>query len=205
MPANHPIFGALVRKVSRSPKIKPEVFQAIAGLPVSVRDVKAGHEIIREGDRPTQCCVVVSGFLCRSKILADGARQIISFHIAGDIPDLQSLHLEVQDHDLTAMGDAKLCFIPHAVLSDLIFNHPQLGVFFWREALIDGSIFREWIANVGQRAGLARVAHLICEQAVRLKVAGLGDETGFPLFFTQTDIGDATGLTVIHTNRMMKT
>lgn len=204
MPSTHPLFGPLVRKLSRRATVQPLAIQAIAALPINVREFKAGSDIIREGDKPTQCCILVSGFLCRSKIIAKGKRQIISFHLAGDIPDLQHLHLATADHDVTTLTAVKLCFIPHSVMSDLIFNHPALGAFFWREALVEAAIFREWIANIGQREGVARIAHLICEQAVRLKVAGLGDETGFPLFFTQTDIGDAIGLSNVHTNRMLR-
>jgi CRP-like cAMP-binding protein len=72
------------------------------------------------------------------------------------------------------------------------------------ETLIDGSIFREWITNIGRRDARTRVAHLLCEFALRLKVAGLGEQTNYELPMTQEQLADATGLTPVHINRTIK-
>jgi CRP-like cAMP-binding protein len=74
----------------------------------------------------------------------------------------------------------------------------------WIDTLVDASIFREWIANVGRRDARTRIAHLLCEFSLRLKSAGLGDETGYELPMTQEQLADATGLTSVHVNRTMK-
>ena len=39
----------------------------------------------------------------RSKTIVNGQRQILSLHIPGDIPDLQSLYLHRMDHDLISL------------------------------------------------------------------------------------------------------
>ena len=74
----------------------------------------------------------------------------------------------------------------------------------WLDTLVDGSIFREWIANVGRRDARTRIAHILCEFGLRLKHAGLGEETGYTLPMTQEQLGDATGLTSVHINRTLK-
>jgi CRP-like cAMP-binding protein len=74
----------------------------------------------------------------------------------------------------------------------------------WIDTLVDGSIFREWIANVGRRDARARIAHLLCEFSLRLKVAGLGEATDYALPMTQEQLADATGLTSVHVNRTLK-
>ena len=73
-----------------------------------------------------------------------------------------------------------------------------------REFLVAFAVQREWTVNVAQRSALARVAHLVCELFLRMKRVGLtrGDSCEFPL--TQTDVGDALGLTAIHVNRMFQ-
>lgn len=48
------------------------------------------------------------------------------------------------------------------------------------------------------------VWHLFCEMAIRLERAGLGDRQSFSLPITQADLADATGLTSVHVNRMMR-
>ncbi len=74
----------------------------------------------------------------------------------------------------------------------------------WVDTLIDSSIFREWILNVGQRPARARVAHLICEFAKRMEFAGLASDEGYEFPMTQEQLGNATGLTPVHVNRTLK-
>ena len=74
----------------------------------------------------------------------------------------------------------------------------------WFDTLVDGSIFREWIANVGRRDAQTRIAHLLCEFSLRLKVAGLGEANEYELPMTQDQLADCTGLTSVHVNRTLK-
>ena len=74
----------------------------------------------------------------------------------------------------------------------------------WLDTLVDGSIFREWIANVGRRDAHTRLAHLLCEFSLRLKIAGLGKSNQYELPMTQEQIADCTGLTSVHVNRTLK-
>jgi CRP-like cAMP-binding protein len=74
----------------------------------------------------------------------------------------------------------------------------------WIDTLVDGSIFREWIANVGRRDARTRIAHLLCEFSLRLEVAGLGQQSDYQLPMTQDQVADATGLTPVHVNRTLK-
>jgi CRP-like cAMP-binding protein len=167
---------------------------ALLHLPVTIKDIAPDKDIVREGDAPSQCCLVIEGFQCRYKMLRDGERQIMSFHVPGDIPDLQSLFLQVMDHSLGTITPNKVGFITHDALRDLIRQHPGLAERLWRETLIDAAIFREWITNVGSRDAYTRIAHLICEFFVRLRSVGLTNGTTFSFPITQTEIADATGL-----------
>jgi CRP-like cAMP-binding protein len=73
----------------------------------------------------------------------------------------------------------------------------------WFDTLVDGSISREWVANVGRRDARTRISHLLCEIALRGKVAGVGESTEFELPLTQEQLGDTTGLTAVHVNRTL--
>jgi CRP-like cAMP-binding protein len=70
--------------------------------------------------------------------------------------------------------------------------------------LVDASIFREWTLNVGRRDARTRTAHLLCEFAMRLEVAGLGEQFDYELPMTQDQLADALGLTPVHVNRTLK-
>ena len=58
--------------------------------------------------------------------------------------------------------------------------------------------------NVGRRDARARVAHILCEFAVRLEQRGLTTDHGFELPMTQEQLADATGLTSVHVNRVLR-
>jgi CRP-like cAMP-binding protein len=170
----------------------------------TIKSVGPRQDLVREGDRPSECCLVLEGFAYRYKQTEDGKRQIFSFHIPGDMPDLQSLHLDVMDHSLSSLSACKVMFVPHETVRDLVRRCPRIGDAFWRETLIDGAVFREWILNVGRREAYERMAHLLCELYVRLKAVGLtnGDTYEFPL--TQAEFGDALGLSTVHVNRTLQ-
>jgi CRP-like cAMP-binding protein len=198
-------LNRLVRRleVDTSP-LSQEEKNAILRLPVTIREIGADQDVLREGDRPSQCYVILEGFQCRYKMLRDGERQIMSFHVPGDIPDLQSLFLEVMDHSLGTITPNKVGFITHDALKELIRAQPGIGERLWRETLIDAAIFREWIANVGSRDAYTRIGHLICEFFVRLRSVGLTKGTTFSFPITQTEIADATGLSTVHVNRSVQ-
>jgi hypothetical protein len=92
----------------------------------------------------------------------------------------------------------------HAELTQVTARHPHLAAALWRETLIDGSIFREWIVNVGRRAALPRMAHLLIEVHERLEAIGRTRGGEFSLPITQIDLGDCLGLSVVHTNRTLQ-
>ena len=139
-----------------------------------MRELKADADIVRDQDRPSQCCAILEGFACRYKLLPGGRRQIVSFHIPGDIPDLQSLHLEIMDHSVATVVASKVAFIPHEVVRSFLRAHPRIADVFWRETLIDAAVFGEWVVNVGRRDAYARIAHVLCEiQASCLNVTRL--------------------------------
>ena len=103
----------LIRKLETITDLSDEERQALNELPVTVRNLKTDQDIVRDQDRPSQCCLILTGFACRYKMTAAGKRQIFSFHIPGDIPDMQSIHLSVMDHSLGTLTASKVAFIPH--------------------------------------------------------------------------------------------
>jgi len=194
----------LVRKLESITGITEDERQAVRGLPITLKEVGADQDIVREGDQPSQSCLVLEGFLFLYKMMPDGGRQILSFHVPGDIPDLQSLHLQVMDHGLATATRSTVGFIPHDALRALCHAHPPLADKFWRDTLIDAAVFREWIVNLGGREAPGRIAHVLCEVFLKLQVVGLTNGYSFEFPMTQAEIGDATGLSTVHVNRSIQ-
>ena len=106
----------LLRKLTSIADLSDADKQALLSLPMRVEALPADTDIVRDGDRPSESCLVLDGFVCRYKLLPDGRRQIMSFHTPGDIPDLQSLHLGVMDHSVGTLVPTKVAFISHQSL-----------------------------------------------------------------------------------------
>jgi CRP-like cAMP-binding protein len=201
--APHPLMP-LLRKLEQWKALDQPDQEAVLALPYRIEKVDAETSIVREGDRPSHSCLLVSGFAFRSKLVGDGARSISAIHMRGDMVDLQNSLLVVADHSVQTLTPCTLAYIPVDAIRQLAFSCPRVGMAMWYDTLVDASIFREWIANVGRRKGPARIAHLLCEFGVRLEAAGLGSRLNYKLPMTQEQLADCTGMTMVHVNRTLK-
>lgn len=201
MPAEHPLFS----KLARSLDLSEVEAAAVRAIPVQSVPFKADQNIMREGNQPSRSCLVLEGVACTSKVTAGGKRQIMAFHIVGDGPDLHSLHLKRLDSDIWAISDCRMAFMTHRDLRALNREHPRLGEDLWRTTLVDGSIYREWMVNVGQRQADSRMAHLCCETMLRMEHAGLGKNGTCPFPVTQSDLSEMTAMSRVHVYRTLKT
>lgn len=199
------LLSQFIRKIEAVHKLTDAEIDALRALPTEVADYAKGDQIVREGDRAKHSFLVLSGLTCMLKHSEDGQRQILIFHFPGDVPDLQSLHLEVLDMSVSAASRAKIAFIPHEAIRRVYRSHPRVGELLWRMSLIDAAILREWILSLGQRDAYSRLTHFFCEMVVRMRLAELGDDGMFPFPLTQQEIADAVGLSNIHVNRVYQT
>jgi CRP-like cAMP-binding protein len=147
---------------------------------------------------------VVSGIVGSYHLLEDGRRQYLSFHIAGDLPDAQTLLIEAMDHGLCTIGPATIAFIPHGELIRSFRHHPAFGLAIWRETLIDGAIFREAITNIGARSMVARMAHLFCELFYRAQQAALNNGTEWDFPVSRVQLGEALGMSIATVDRTLQ-
>ena len=193
----------LIAKLATRAELDDDDRAAIRSLACVARTVPAQNYLIREGDTPTHCAFLVSGFACRHKLTFDGARQIVGILVPGDFTDLQQLFLIESDHNVQTLTRVEAAEVAVADLKALALERPAIGHALWIDTLVEGSIMREALLNIGRRDGTTRVAHLLCEFETRLAAAGLAD-SGFELPMTQEQIGDATGLTSVHVNRTLK-
>lgn len=194
-----------LRKLEKRAPLDDDDRRAFLKLPFRCQMIAPNRYLMREGDRPDRSCLLVSGFVIRHKMTEAGERQVLSFHLAGDFCDLEGALLDVADHSLQTLTYCEVAFVYRRDVRALILAHPRIGMAMWIDTLIDGSIFREWVMNVGRRDGRAKIAHLLCEFARRLEIAGFGTEGGYHLPMTQEQLADATGLTPVHVSRVLRT
>jgi len=199
----HPL-GPLARRWSKRSALSADDRAALLALPYTRRTFGKDAYVVREGEQTTECSVLLQGMAFRQKLLRDGARQIISFHIPTEFVDLQNGLLGTADHSVQSLNRSVFAAVPCSALMDLADSRPAIRAAMWIDTLIDSSIFREWVVNVGRRDSRARIAHLLCELVIRLKSIGAENGTMFDFPVTQEQLADATGLTSVHTNRTLQ-
>jgi CRP-like cAMP-binding protein len=196
-------LAPMAEKLAQWRSLSAEDHEAILALPFRVITLRPQEYVVREGDKPQNCCVLLAGYAFRHKVAGNGGRQIFSIHMKGDLADLQNSLLGVADHNLQALNHVEAALIPVEAIQEIAFDRPAVGRAMWYETLVDASIFREWTLNVGRRDSRTRTAHMLCEFALRLEMAGLGQRCDYELPMTQEQLADALGLTPVHTNRML--
>jgi CRP-like cAMP-binding protein len=199
------VHSLVLTKLKLRSQLSQAACVAIETAPFVFRDIPAGAQIVRDGGSPAaQCSIVLDGVAIRSKTTRSGGRQIAAIEIRGDFLDLAHLFLDIADHDVEALTPLRVAAIERDILRELALEHRDFGKALWTEALVEASIAREWMTNLGRRDARTRVAHVLCELAVRSQAVGLAAPDTLLLPWTQEQLGDVTGLTPVHVNRMLR-
>jgi CRP-like cAMP-binding protein len=164
----------------------------------------AGEDIIREGEHSDDIHVVLSGLACRYKILENGSRQIMAFLVPGDPCDSEIFILDAMDHSIGTLSPSLVASISGARMRELLLNRASIALAFWWNTLQDEGVLRERIIDEGRRDAYSRIGFLIYEVFVRMRAFGEIDDQKFEFPVKQVDLADATGLTPVHVNRMLK-
>ena len=199
-----PKLHSLVRSLALRDKVSPEERDLIEGMTIRRRTLRRGEELVAQHSRPSESCIVLSGFTAREVVLDDGKRQITALHIPGDFVDLHAFLLKVMDHSVVALTDCEAAYVPHRELLRVIDRSAHLGRLFWLSTVIDGAIQRAWITSSGRRAATAHLGHLICELYLRLQAVDLARDGSFTFPVPQAELADALGFSLVHVNRTLQ-
>lgn len=145
--------------------------------------------------------VIVSGWVCIQRMLANGRRQIVFLFLPGDIIGL--------DGGTSLAPEAVVALTPAGVAPC-----PELNVIHDRQplfgtlrqavsvaALEDRQYLHDTIIRLGRQVAYERVAHFLIELEHRLQSRGMDVTYGFALPVTQEILADILGMSVVHVNR----
>lgn len=203
MPVSTPL-GAMAEKLGRRATLTSLARDALLALPHRISEVGRDRYFAREGDRATHCCVLISGFAMRHKITGDGARQIVSIHVPGDLLDVQNGAADYSTTNGQSLTGVRIAVIARTALLELAAAHPSVALALWADSGANASILAEWLLNIGRRDARSRIAHLICEVKLRQEVTAPQANVEASWLMTQEQLGDATGLTPVHVNRTIQ-
>lgn len=178
--------------------------QGVIGLPSQARHIPGRNVSLSGRLAENHVHVIEDGLVCRYRDLADGRRQILSLLVPGDIVDLRQFVLGGPQPPMICLSPLVLHAMPNTALFALLDRHPNLTRALWSTTLVEESMAQEWLVSIGKRSAIERMAHLLCETFLRMRVVGRTQEDRFSLPLTQSDLADALGLSTVHVNRTLQ-
>ncbi|MEP7008016.1 MAG: Crp/Fnr family transcriptional regulator [Sphingomonas bacterium] len=184
--------------------LTPGEHAALEKLEERERTVRRGPTLQRENDPGIELFILRKGMMMSSVLLDDGSRQILRFQFPGDMIAVSALVYREAPETITALTDAVVCPFERSAMSRLISGHPRLAALILVYSQIERATLTDRLAALGRTSAKARVAAILLEICNRTRIFDKGAGNSFTLGLTQEEIGDATGLTAVHVNRMLR-
>lgn len=196
--------SCLAERLAHYVSLTAQEESALASLEEQERSFRRGTTVRREHDNARELFIVQKGWLHSCVLLGNGSRQIMRLHFPGDILGLSSLAFGRSSDSIIAVTDVTLCPFDKDKLSLLFAQHPRLAGLIFTLSIAERVSLADRLASIGRTSARARVASLLCEIFARLRIMEGAKVTDVQIPLTQEEIGDATGLTAVHVNRMMR-
>ena len=202
--ALRPVGNTLARKLSLFVPLTAEDRKVLDALTTTGEGFHADTDIVAEGMVPRSVFLLQEGMAMRYRNLPDGRRQIMTFLIPGDLCDPHVFLLRTMDHSIGTLTPVRVSPISREGLMHTFATRPRISAALWWSSLQEESMLRERIVSLGRRDARGRIAYLLCELLWRHAAMGLVEDGVFRLPLTQTEVGDALGLTPVHVNRVLR-
>lgn len=196
----------VVRRLGALAALSEEETALVLGLAGRAEPYTPGQELVPQGGPIRRARLILDGWACRQRTLADGRRQIIGFLLPGDVIGLrrQPGPLELSATvALTRVQCLDASPLREAVVREL-GRWPGLAAALRRAERVEEAQLLDHVTRLGRQTAYERVAHLLLELHARLTVTGLAVGPSFPMPLTQETLADALGLSVVHVNRILQ-
>jgi len=185
-------------------ELTPGERTALDRLEERVRNVRRGAVLQRENEPGEELFVLRKGMMMTYVLLDDGSRQILRFLFPGDMIGVPNMIYRDAPETLCALTDCMVSPFERGALTELFTQHPRLAAMVLVHSQIERVALTDRLAALGRTSAKARIAALLIELRNRFRATDRNIANAFPLGLTQEEIGDATGLTAVHVNRMLR-
>ena len=199
-----PGADSLVRKLSLFVPLSDSDRRVLNALITGEEHFPIDTDIIADGVVPRSVFLIQQGTAIRYRDLPDGGRQIMTFLIPGDLCDPHVFLLRTMDHSIGTITPVRIASLSREGLTKTFATRPRISAALWWSSMQEESMLRERIISLGRRDACGRIAYLLCELLWRHESIGLAQWGTVHLPMTQTELGDALGLTPVHVNRVLR-
>jgi len=166
--------------------------------------VPAGATVLSQGEESASIYTVLEGWGYRYKSLDDGRVQILNFIMPGDLIGLQGAVLDEMGHSVDASSDMTLCVFERRKLWSLFSGFPSLAYDLTWLASREEQLLDEHLVSLGRRSALERVGHVLVVLHDRAVETGAAPKGTMPFPFSQRQLADTLGLSLVHTNKTLR-
>ncbi|RMG37210.1 MAG: Crp/Fnr family transcriptional regulator [Gammaproteobacteria bacterium] len=166
----------------------------------------ARRVLYEEGSPAEMAFTLFQGWMLLYRSDAEGHRQGLRVALPGDFlgympPGSSHIH-----HAAVAVTDVVVCGFRQEGLHEMMTKHPDLATHITRIQARYMASCQNHMLGLGRKSAEQRIAYLVAELFHRLRYRRLiaSDATTMPFPLTQEMVGDMTGLTPVHTNRVMR-
>ena len=178
--------------------------EVLSRLEERERILKRGAVLLRENDRMGELFILKRGMMMCYVLLDDGSRQILRFLFPGDMIAVSALVYGRSPETIAALADSVVCPFDRSAMARLVTDHPRLAGVIIAVNQMERVALTDRLAALGRTSAKARVAAILLELCDRMRRFDPAIADTFTIGLTQEEIGDATGLTAVHVNRMLR-
>lgn len=188
---------ALVRKLVRWIVLTDEDRRLLGALPGRIQGFMRGDRPLAGVDPTTCTLLMLEGWAAEYKDTPSGRRVIVEYLLPGDFR-LSSPHRD-RGLDMMMLSQGIVQMVPQEAIRTLQQSEAIRRALEWTES-VRSATQAEWLVNIGARKAYARLAHLLCELAVRMNSIDMLDGNICELPLTQIDLAASLAMSNVHLN-----
>lgn len=196
--------SCFVARLQRYLDLSPAERAAISELERDPKSCAAGHTLWTEGDDITELMIVHQGWALSETRMTSGKRQILGFHFSGDLIGASGVAFRDAPSSIVAATDMVVCRFPRLALGKTFSSHPRLAALLFSISQMESIDLSDRLRSLGRSEGKARLANLFLSIAARMRAVTGEHNPVVRIPLTQSDLGDAVGLTQVHVNRLIR-
>ncbi len=184
-------------------RLSPEEIEFMQKFKVGELVIDPGTPILMQGSNAPQLFTALSGMGIRERHLKDGGKQVINFVFPGDFIGLQAGLLGEMGHSVEARTQMRLCVFNRSEFWSFFKSHPERAFDITWLGAMEENFLGESLATIGQRSAIQAVAWTMIKIFQRGEALGMVHNNTIELPYTQRDVADALGLSLVHTNKTL--
>lgn len=194
----------LVRKLGALCLLSEEEIEFLEGLQNNTLNADRGRDFIVEGNDLRTTFIVIEGWAIRYGMLSNGRRQILSYALPGDILGLHVNFRATATYSASALTPLTLAAVDPRRVIEISQKFPIIAAgLSWCTAR-EFAILGDQAIRLGRLSAQQRLAHLFLELWHRFALIEEENGNWLEIPMTQQDLADTLGMSLVHTNRSLK-